>query len=161
MLKTPNKLTKLKIFKPKKPKPLSGEKLTKALDDAIRELYHLKYPHPICFVCKKPSGWFHPTREPKGCQIGHFVSRKYYPLRWDVLNLWSQCAKCNWEHSNRMFGTNPTPFAIAIVREYGVERLEYLQNKKNGPSPSTIEKRELLSTLQEQILALQAECKPL
>lgn len=134
---------------------LTGKKLRDKLDEAIRVLYKLKYPNPYCFVCKRRMGWFHPKDNPKGCQIGHYISRKYFPLRWDLLNLWPQCAGCNWEHSNRFYGSNPTPFSIAIIKELGVERLEYLQEKKNSPSPSTLEKRELLQSLQKQILLLE------
>lgn len=127
-------------------KPLSGKKLTTLLDDAIRDYYHKKYPQPECFVCKKKIGWFHPKDNPRGCQIGHYISRKYHGTRWDLLNLWPQCSVCNWEHSNKNFGTNPAPFTIAILDAYGQQRIEYLNNARRT-SFTTLQKREMLQTL--------------
>lgn len=122
-------------------KPLSGKKLTTLLDDAIRDYYHKKYPQPECFVCKKKIGWFHPKDNPKGCQIGHYVSRRFYGTRWDLLNIWCQCSTDNYLHQH-----NPIPFTMAILDAYGQERLDYLNNARKTQF-TTLQKREMLQTL--------------
>lgn len=129
-------------------KLLSGKKLTKKLDDTIRELYHKKYPNPVCFVCGAKTGWFHPKNNPKGCQIGHYVSRRFYGTRWDILNIWCQCSSCNYLHQH-----NPIPFTNAILKEYGQERLDYLDSAR-GKRLTTLQKREMLDDILEQIAKL-------
>jgi hypothetical protein len=141
--------------KPKKEKLLKGKKLTKVLDQAVRDYFKLLYGNnPTCFVCGQQHGWFHPTKSPKGCQVGHYVSRQYFTLRWDLLNLFPQCSGCNWEHSNRNFGSNPTPFTLAILKKIGEERIQYLSLKSNRfdrERVTDLQKREILQELLSMI----------
>lgn len=127
-----------------KKKPLlSGKKLTLALDDAIRKYYHTLYPNPTCFVCKHRHGWYHPKTNRTGCQIGHYVSRQYFALRWDFQNIFPQCSGCNVKHNH-----NPIPFTKAIVAEYNQERIDYLDAKcRDYKNMTTLEKRALLDEL--------------
>jgi hypothetical protein len=142
--------------KTKKPKLLSGKRLTKILDYALREYLHLKYPYPVCFVCKKNFGWFHPTDNKKGCQVGHFIKRKYTQVRWDERNVECQCAPDNWLHNE-----NPIPYTSAIITQYGKQRLDYLNEKLKNPPPTTLEKREILADLLKKIESLQTARKVL
>jgi 5-methylcytosine-specific restriction endonuclease McrA len=41
-----------------------------------------------CFTCPVSSGW-------KYMEVGHFISRTVYLLRWDIRNVKPQCPKCN------------------------------------------------------------------
>lgn len=132
----------VKTAKIVKVKPLTGKKLTDALDRAIREYFHRKYPYPTCFVCGKNKGWFHPKTNPYGCQIGHYISRRIYQLRWDFKNIEPQCAPDNYTHNY-----NTLPFTISIINKYGKERIEYLHeiyNLYKNKSMTTKEKRTLL-----------------
>jgi len=131
-----------------KKKLLSGAKLTRSLDEAIRRLYKKKYPNPQCFVCGARPGWFHPKTNPRGCQIGHYVSRRFYATRWDQKNIWCQDSSCNYLHQH-----DPIPFTNAILKKYGQERLDYLENKRKE-TITTMQKRELLNRILEEISTL-------
>lgn len=134
----------------KRKKLLSGTKLTKALDQAIRDLFKLKYgSNPTCFVTGVKSGWFHPRENPRGIQVGHYITRKKHILRWDLKNVYPQSSGSNKDHN-----TNPAPFSARIVEVYGKERLDYLNERvaysKDHPM-TTGQKRDLLVELQKQI----------
>jgi hypothetical protein len=107
----------------KKQKLLTGAKLTKALDNLVREILKLKYPEGRCFVSGNVYGWFHPQKNPRGCQVGHYISRRIYTLRWDLLNVFPQGAKENREHQ-----FNTLPFTSRIIQVHGNKRIEYLDN---------------------------------
>ncbi len=70
---------------------MKGSKLDRDLDELVRQIYPLKYPNPYCFVCKQYKGWFHPKTNPKGCQIGHYISRAYHATSWYFPNIFPQC----------------------------------------------------------------------
>lgn len=127
-------------------KALTGKKLTKKLDDITREILHLKHPNPVCFVCGHRYGWFHPKTNPRGCQVGHFIKRKYTQLRWDFLNLEPQCAPDNQLHNE-----NPIPYTLAMIKAYGQKRLDYLNKKQKEKPPTTLEKREILKSLEKEL----------
>ena len=129
-----------------KTKLLSGKKLTRLLDNAIRDLFKIMYgPNPTCFVTGRKDGWFHPQNCKNGMQVGHFITRKKHILRWDLKNVFPQSAGSNKDHN-----TNPSPFATRIVEVYGIERLKYLNERvaysKKHPM-TTGQKRELLAEL--------------
>lgn len=131
----------------KKNKLLSGRLLTKALDEVVRQILHKKYPHPTCFVCGKKIDWFHPRNNPYGMQVGHYISRSVYYLRWDFKNLETQCSQCNYKHEN-----NTLPFTDKIIEHYGLERFNYLMKiykmyHNSGIKLTTGNKRELLQKL--------------
>jgi len=130
-----------------KTKLLSGKRLTTALDNAVRKLIRLEYPNPVCFVCGKNGGWFDPKTNPKGCQTGHYISRRRFAVRWDMDNIFVQCSSCNKVHNQ-----NPAPFTLAIIKTYGEDRIDKLNKICNDyTSYSTLEKRKILETLRERI----------
>lgn len=137
-------------------KKLSGKKLTKALDQIIRDIFKLKYKNPQCFVCDRYSDWFHPKKTPYGIQVGHYISRTRTILRWDLKNLFPQCSSCNRTHNEA-----PAAFSIAIVNKVGQKRLDYLNNKVleqkklGGKSMTTTQKRQLLQELTQLKESLQ------
>jgi len=134
--------------------PLVGKKLTTALDDVVRQILHKKYPWPTCFVCDSPleRGWFHPQKNPKGCQVGHYVSRTIFQLRWDLNNVWPQGSPCN-----RIHVTNTIPFTARVIEKHGEARIEYLNERfkeYKGKSMTTLERRALLYDLQKILESL-------
>jgi hypothetical protein len=140
-------------MKKAKPRKLVGRKLTEALDEIVRRILHSQNPYPVCFVCGRHDVWFHPKTAPHGIQVGHYISRRVYPLRWDLKNIWPQCAGDNKTHQ-----WNTLPFTSRIIEVCGKERIEYLQKKYHGYKDvkmSTCEKRALLVTLEKLFLDLQ------
>lgn len=132
-----------------KSKLLSGKKLTNALDSVVRDILHKMFPEGVCFVSQKKYGWFHPKNNPRGCQVGHYISRKVYPLRWDLNNVYPQGSAENYEHQ-----FNTLPFTMRIIEVYGVERFNYLQSRykmyhNSGNKLTTANKRELLASLKK------------
>ena len=133
----------------KKNRPLIGKKLTEALDEAVRLLLHTQFPHPTCFVCGKKIDWYHPKTNPHGCQVGHYISRRIYILRWDMLNVWPQCSACNYNHQY-----NTLPFTSRILKEYGEIRISYLNDlykKYKKEKMNSNQKRSLLGNLKKDI----------
>lgn len=135
-----------------KSKLLSGAKLTKALDQVIRDILHAKYPHPTCFVCGRKTDWFNPKTNPRGCQVGHYISRRVYQLRWALYNVWPQCAPCNYMHQ-----FNTLPFTTRIIDVIGLRRINYLNSLYilyKDKSMNTQQKRKLLSDLSRTLKSL-------
>jgi hypothetical protein len=122
---------------------IRGKKLTKKLDDTLRELLHAMHPNPRCFVTGNGWGWYHPKTNKNGCQVGHYIKRKYTQLRWDLKNIEPQSASSNVNHND-----NPIPFTKALIKAYGQERIDYLEEKLKESPPTTPEKRKILEELQ-------------
>lgn len=127
-------------------KLLKGKKLTNKLDQVIRDIFKELYGNnPKCFVCGRHDGWYHPRDCKRGIQVGHYISRTRTILRWDLLNLFPQCSGCNISHNN-----NPAPFTLAIIKEHGQKRIEYLEKTAReaiGQRLTDGQKREMLETL--------------
>jgi len=108
-----------------KKKLKTGKSLSKYLDNLVRKIFKLKYgTNPHCFVCGRFDGWFSSKTCPNGIQVGHYISRRWNILRWDLKNVFPQCSGCNRVHNQ-----NPAPFTLAIIAKYGKKRIEYLQDK--------------------------------
>jgi len=132
----------------KKKKPLKGKRLTNKLDRTIREIFKIKYKNPVCFVCGKNKDWFHPKNNPRGCQVGHFISRTFFAIRWDLTNLFPQCAPCNYRHEH-----NFVPFTLALIRKRGlkeVKRLNGLVQKSKGTNFTDKQKKVILEKLKKK-----------
>lgn len=124
-------------------------KLDKQLDTLVREIYHLKYPNPYCFVTKQYCGWFHKNKNPKGCQIGHYISRRFHATRWYFPNIFPQSAGSNYNHQH-----NTIPFTKAIIEKYGISYLDEL----NAKSKESFKKPKKLIRL-EELKSILAELK--
>ena len=136
---------KTKKTRKKKKKVLSGKRLTNKLDQMIRDIFKVIYPNPVCFVCGQNKGWFHPKTNVCGCQVGHYVSRKYFFLRWDLDNVKPQCSVCN-----RFHNYNGIPYTLAIIKHHGIKRLFKLNQilkETKGVSMSDTKKRTILAQL--------------
>jgi len=122
-------------------KLLQGAKLSKHLDGLVRKYFKLNYgDNPQCFVCGRFDGWFNHKTCPKGIQVGHYISRKWNILRWDLRNVYPQCSGCNKLHNN-----NPAPFTLAIIDKFGSVRITQLNkivDESRGSRMPTSAKRE-------------------
>jgi hypothetical protein len=106
---------------------IKKEKITESqLDSLLRKYCRLVWGDtPTCIVCGLTSGYSNPQTNPHGIQIGHYVTRTKRILRYDMLNVFPQCAKDNYNHEN-----DTLPMTMAILEKYGKERLEYFQAKE-------------------------------
>lgn len=87
---------------PKKKKKISTASLTKKLDTLVSKFVRLRDLR--CIVCGKT----------ENLQCGHYISRAFFPTRWDLRNCNAQCAGCNIKHEY-----DPEPYRAAIVGKYG------------------------------------------
>lgn len=129
----------------------SDKSLTNKLDDLFRKVMRLKKPRTNCFVCHREVGYFAPKTEPYGLQVGHFISRSVYPLRWDLENCDFVCSVCNRIHEE-----NILPHTYAIIREYGEELVDTLNvrwqlSKQKAKSFSRAEKLELIEQFEKEL----------
>ncbi len=135
-------------------KKKTDKKLTQELDQIVRDIFKLKYKNPKCFVCHKQTGWFNPKSNPYGLQVGHYVSRSVFALRWDFDNLEPQCSSCNYIHEN-----NTLPFTNALLKAYGEDKVSTLHTKwqlsrMKAKTFNRSEKIELLEKLQKELRLL-------
>lgn len=126
----------------KKRKPKNNRKaVVKKLDDTVREI--LQKRDKECCCCGRQSAWFHPQNNPYGLQVGHYVSRKVYAIRWDLRNVHAQCSGCNYQHNN-----DPVPYTRFMLDTYGKEILDELTFKRKAVKKfSTKQLEELLDKL--------------
>jgi len=130
-----------------------GEKklLEKKLDDIIRLILKKQYPL-ICVTCGRHVDWYKPRTNAYGLQVGHYISRRFKAVRWDLRNVHPQCSSCNWKHRN-----NPAPYTAFLIRTYGKEVIVYLEEKAQKDRVvkiSVIELRQLLVDLTNYYNAL-------
>lgn len=133
---------KAKSRRVKRQSSTNRKKIVRELDNIIREI--LKKEDEVCCCCgKKNLGWFHPKDNPYGLQVGHYVSRKVYALRWDLRNVAPQCSGCNYQHNN-----DPVPYTRYMLDKYGKEVLDELTFKRKAVNKhSTGQLKELLEEL--------------
>ena len=55
-------------------------------------------------------------------QVGHYISRRYESVRWDLQNIHLQCASCN-----KWLNGNPVEYRKSLVAMYGVQEVERLE----------------------------------
>lgn len=139
------KTNQIKKTNKKKKRGSERKKLVKQLDNLIREI--LKRGEDKCVCCGKSGiGWFHPKDNPYGLQVGHYVSRTVYALRWDLRNVHPQCSGCNITHNG-----DPIPYTRFMLDTYGKEVLDELTFKRNSINKvSTPRLRELVEELNER-----------
>ncbi len=129
-------------------KKASDTTLTNKLDAVFRKAMRVKKPRTNCFVCHREADYFAPKTNPYGLQVGHFISRSVYPLRWDFDNCDFVCSSCNRIHEE-----NILPHTQAMLMAYGPERVDELNvrwqvSKQKDKSFSRAEKLELIEKLE-------------
>lgn len=63
----------------------------------------------------------------KNLQCGHYISRKYFSVRWLFENTFIQCYNCNC----RMSG-NYRVFTDNLIKDFGKEYIDNLEHRKNN-----------------------------
>jgi hypothetical protein len=72
-----------------------------------------------CISCGKTYHWTE-------MDCGHYISRVHRSTRWDELNCYPQCKRCNIF----LKGNYPN-YSLALVKRYGSDILEELSIKRN------------------------------
>lgn len=111
------------------------KRLIRANDDLIRQIIQ-KYEQ-VCVCCKKQSD---------NLQVGHYVSRRFYALRWDLRNVHYQCPGCNIQHN-----VNPAPYSDYMRRTYGQYIFKALEDEKKRIKITMSELRNIHQALKERI----------
>lgn len=120
----------------KRKKLRSKKQLVKALDQVIRDI--LKDRDDYCVCCGK-------SRHETNLQVGHYISRRYYVVRWDLDNCHAQCGGCNIIHNR-----NPAPYTLFMERKFGNNKIEELEAKiKEHDRFTRLELEELLTNLRK------------
>jgi hypothetical protein len=119
--------------------------LIEQLDNEIRRV--IKSRDTECFTCGKTAediGWYGVDNK-HGLQVGHYISRGVYALRWDLINCNAQCSYCNGRHR-----FDHLPYTTALICKYGEDSiLEFDRVRNEVKKTTTPQLRELLATLKE------------
>ena len=109
-----------KADRERKEKLKSRSELAREAQQALNAWVRLRDADKPCISCgRHHEGQYH---------AGHYLSVGARPeLRYEPLNVWKQCAPCNTHLSG-----NAVLFRQALVREIGLERVEWLE----GPHPA-------------------------
>ena len=105
---------------PKTAKKPTRSKLVKKLDTVfsqyIRRSNADNNGYCTCVTCNKTFHW-------KEIQAGHFMSRKYYSIRWSEENVKPQCVACNVYRAGEQY-----KYSLFLGSE--VANVLYLQSKE-------------------------------
>ena len=109
-----------KDTKARKERLKSRSDLAREAQQAFNQWVRLRDADKPCISCgRHHEGQYH---------AGHYLSVGARPeLRYEPLNVWKQCSPCNTHLSG-----NAVLFRQALVREIGLERVEWLE----GPHPA-------------------------
>jgi len=109
---TKKKLTRSKLVK----------KLDKVFSEYIRRSHADKNGYIKCCTCGQKRHW------KDNMDNGHFVPRNHTRTRWDERNVAPQCRGCN-----RFGGGKPDEFAIYLMKKYGNNILQEINQAKHAP----------------------------
>jgi len=110
------------IRKVPKPRKENKTKLIKQADTVfskyIRTKYQLSNGFVECYTCGKKLAY-------NQSQCGHFISRSYHSLRFDVNNSRVQCYGCNVAKKG-----NYLEYTMKLIKQHGIEFVDALQFHK-------------------------------
>ena len=121
----------------------SRSELAREAQQAFNQWVRLRDADKPCISCgRHHEGQYH---------AGHYLSVGARPeLRYEPLNVWKQCAPCNTHLSG-----NAVLFRQALVREIGVENVEWLE----GPHPARKYTADELKAIRDEYRAKARELK--
>jgi hypothetical protein len=85
-----------KVKKPKKKGKTERQKLVDDCDELTRKVLRATRPR-FCVTCGRPETPDHPL------QVGHWIKRGRWFVRWDLRNVNPQCPGCNLRHNHFTF----------------------------------------------------------
>lgn len=89
----------------------------------------------------------------KVINLGHYIPRSVFGLRWDDNNCHPQCPKCNCEHNE-----NTTPYRKALINKIGEDNVLALEKGHHSP-PTPKQKEDLLNKLKKEYDDLRGRTK--
>jgi hypothetical protein len=119
-------------------------KLDKEVGFYIKKTFELAPGISRCYTCKN-------LHETKDIQWGHFISRRYYAVRWDLRNSRPQCRGCNGPRGGESF-----KFRGYLVEDIGEENVKDLENlarmngERNTPREVLIEQVKLFKAMNKK-----------
>ena len=127
----------------RKEKLKSRSELAREAQQAFNQWVRLRDADKPCISCgRHHEGQYH---------AGHYLSVGARPeLRYEPFNVWKQCSPCNTHLSG-----NAVLFRQALVREIGLERVEWLE----GPHPAKKYTAEELKAIRDEYRAKARELK--
>jgi Bacteriophage Lambda NinG protein len=105
------------VANPKKNKPQKLSAITNRLDSLVSKIVRLRDPH--CVTCGSLSN----------AQCGHYISRVFVNVRWNLQNCHRQCAACNVSHEQ-----DSVPYTLVMQGKYGPEILLELSQLAHSPT---------------------------
>jgi len=113
------------------------KKLIKKLDGLCRSILlkrDLRYGQMFrCISCQK----LYPVNV---AQVGHYISRRYESVRWDLRNIHLQCASCN-----KWLNGNSVEYRKSLVNTLGNEEVEKIEMfYQESPHYSTFDLAQLV-----------------
>lgn len=135
-----DRLHKAKLKKPKAP---SRKELSKRLWK-LTSMY-VRNIEPSCYTCGKI------ILDVNDREAGHYWTQGTHKrVKFDLMNVHTQCVSCNKFKSG-----NLGPYASRLLRDYGLERYQELEMKKNDSTPFTpIELEQMILEMEEKIKSL-------
>ena len=132
-----------KDTKARKERLKSRSELAREAQQAFNQWVRLRDADKPCISCgRHHEGQYH---------AGHYMSVGARPeLRYEPINVWKQCAPCNTHLSG-----NAVLFRQALVREIGVENVEWLE----GPHPARKYTADELKAIRDEYRAKARELK--
>lgn len=122
----------------KKPKIIKQEKLstiTNRLDKLVSQIVRLR--DGKCVTCDSTINQ----------QCGHYISRVFVNVRWDLRNCNCQCSACNVSHEQ-----DPVPYTQWIQNIYGWDVWHELSKKAHDPHKVTRQERLLIEVGLRELL---------
>lgn len=98
-------------------KKVTRKSIVKRLDTLVSQIVRAREPY--CVLCGST----------QRLQAGHLFSRVNYSTRWDLTNVWTQCASCNFKHELYSW-----PFYKWFITKFGQSKFDELYAKHNQVS---------------------------
>ena len=118
-----------------KPEAGTRARTIRELDIAVSKIVRRR--DKACVCCGKTNG----------LQAGHFYSRRWLHVRFDLRNVHAQCSDCNKRHN-----VNQWPYLSALLRIHGPDVLSELHRLRMQTRKVTdAELEELLDEYQQQL----------
>lgn len=119
------------------------KKADKIFSQYVRRFYSFPSGQCSCVTCGYSYHW-------KDIQAGHYVSRSWLGLRWSMENVFPQCVRCNI-----FLKGNKELFALFLVRKFGANYLELLEQKKRRITKMSVsDYQDLISKLTDDLHSL-------
>lgn len=127
----------------------SKRTVDKSLDLIHAKVVKLRNATPRGVICVVCNNYF----DIKVINLGHYIKRGVFGLRWDDDNCHPQCPRCNEYHN-----INSDPYREALIEKIGEDKVLFLE-KGSHPPPTPKQKEDLLQQLKKEYNDLRGRTK--